>query len=72
VRTPEFVNDNRDKYLTSLLKHAAGQITLEKTPAYFVEDEVAGRVYGMNSSIRMLVTFRDPIERAISDYLQVV
>jgi len=54
-----------------VLKRAAGQITLEKTPAYFVEDEVAARVYHMNSSIRMLVTFRDPIERAISDYLQV-
>jgi len=55
-----------------LLKCTAGQITLEKTPAYFVEDEVAARVYGMNSSVRLLVTFRDPIERAISDYLQVM
>jgi len=50
----------------------AGQITLEKTPAYFVEDEVASRVHNMNASIRLLITFRDPIERAISDYLQVV
>jgi len=49
----------------------AGQITLEKTPAYFVEDEVAARVYRMNASVRLLVTFRDPVERAISDYLQV-
>jgi len=49
----------------------AGQITMEKTPAYFVEDEVASRVHQMNASIRLLVTFRDPVERAISDYLQV-
>jgi len=49
-----------------------GQITFEKTPAYFVKDEVAFRVYQMNSSIRLLVSFRDPVERAISDYLQVL
>jgi len=55
-----------------LLKCFLGQITLEKTPAYFVEDEVASRVHQMNSSIRLLVTFRDPVERAISDYLQVL
>ena len=48
-----------------------GQITMEKTPAYFVEEQVASRVFQMNSSIRLLVTFRDPVERAISDYLQV-
>jgi len=49
----------------------AGQLTMEKTPAYFVEDDVASRVHQMNSSIRLLVTFRDPVDRAISDYLQV-
>lgn len=54
-----------------LSKLTAGQITMEKTPAYFVEDEVASRVHQMNASIRLLVTFRDPVERAISDYLQV-
>jgi len=44
---------------------------MEKTPAYFVEDEVASRVHQMNASIRLLVTLRNPIDRAISDYLQV-
>ena len=55
-----------------MLNVLTGQITMEKTPAYFVEDEVAFRVHRMNSSVRLLVTFRDPVERAISDYLQVL
>ena len=54
-----------------VLKCVVGQLTLEKTPAYFVTDNSASRVHQMNSSIRLLVTFRDPVDRAISDYLQV-
>ncbi|XP_013396027.1 LOW QUALITY PROTEIN: heparan sulfate glucosamine 3-O-sulfotransferase 1-like [Lingula anatina] len=47
------------------------QITIEKTPAYFVEEHVAGKVHEMNSSIKLLLILRDPVERMISDYLQV-
>lgn len=47
------------------------QITLEKTPAYFVTEEVPERVYRMNSTIKLLLILRDPVERAISDYTQI-
>jgi hypothetical protein len=46
-------------------------ITIEKTPAYFVSPRVPSRVRRMNESIKLLVIVRDPVERAISDYMQV-
>ncbi len=47
------------------------QITIEKTPAYFVEELVPERIYKMNSSIRLLLVVRNPVERTISDYMQI-
>ena len=47
------------------------QITIEKTPAYFVSPRVPSRVRKMNESVKLLVIVRDPVERAISDYMQV-
>jgi [heparan sulfate]-glucosamine 3-sulfotransferase 5 len=47
------------------------QITIEKTPAYFVEENVPERVYKMNNSIKLILIVRDPTERAISDYTQI-
>ena len=48
-----------------------GQIVIEKTPSYFVNEDVPERVYQMNSSIKLLVVIRDPTERTISDYTQI-
>lgn len=48
-----------------------GQITIEKTPAYFTTELVPERVYQMNSSLLLLLVVRDPVERAISDYTQI-
>ncbi len=48
-----------------------GQMILEKTPAYFSCKQVPERVYKMNSTIKLLLIVRDPVDRAISDYLQI-
>ena len=47
------------------------QVTIEKTPAYFVEDSVPQRIHHMNSSIKLLLILRDPIDRVVSDYMQI-
>lgn len=47
-----------------------GQITMEKSPSYFVTKEVPQRVHHMNPSTKLLVVVRDPVTRAISDYTQ--
>ncbi|XP_071450383.1 uncharacterized protein [Hetaerina americana] len=47
-----------------------GQITVEKSPSYFVTPEVPERVRAMNASIRLLLIVREPVTRAISDFAQ--
>jgi len=48
------------------------QVTVEKTPSYFVTRGVASRVYNMSRDIRLIVVVRDPVTRAVSDYVQAV
>ncbi|KAM6138944.1 LOW QUALITY PROTEIN: heparan sulfate glucosamine 3-O-sulfotransferase 5-like [Phoenicopterus ruber ruber] len=43
----------------------------EKSPAYFITEEVPERIYKMNSSIKLLIIVREPTTRAI-DYTQVL
>jgi hypothetical protein len=47
-----------------------GQLTIEKTPGYFIGEDVPERVRAMNRSVKLLLIVRDPVERAISDYAQ--
>ncbi|CAG5897735.1 heparan sulfate glucosamine 3-O-sulfotransferase 6-like [Menidia menidia] len=47
-----------------------GQITMEKTPSYFVTKEAPGRVCTMNCQTKLIVVVRDPVTRAVSDYTQ--
>ena len=43
---------------------------MEKTPRYFYNDNVPNRIKDMRKDIKLLVVLRDPINRAISCYLQ--
>lgn len=47
-----------------------GQITMEKTPSYFITERVPLRVHRMNPKTKILAVVRDPVTRAISDYTQ--
>lgn len=47
-----------------------GQVTSEKSPAYFVTEAAPQRIQAMNASIKLLVIVRDPVTRLISDYAQ--
>jgi len=49
-----------------------GELTLEKTPSYFVTKSVPSRLHNMSSDIRLIVVVRDPVTRAVSDYAQVL
>jgi hypothetical protein len=60
------------EYYRSLLPYSEPhELTIEKTPKYFVTPEAPERVHRMNNSIKLIVIFREPVERAVSDYLQV-
>ncbi|XP_024130359.1 heparan sulfate (glucosamine) 3-O-sulfotransferase 1-like 2 [Oryzias melastigma] len=49
-----------------------GQLTLEKTPGYFASPLVPARVWDTNPAVRLLLIVRDPAERLVSDYTQVL
>jgi Leucine-rich repeat (LRR) protein len=46
------------------------QITIEKTPKYFIDSQVPKRVYKMNPKMKLIIVLRNPVTRAISDYTQ--
>ncbi len=46
-------------------------LLIEKTPAYFSNPKVAKRIHKFNPNISLILIVRDPIVRAVSDYVQV-
>lgn len=51
-----------------------GEITMEKTPGYFITREAPERIYSMMKKFsletKFIVIVRDPVDRVISDYAQ--
>ncbi|XP_016146368.1 heparan sulfate glucosamine 3-O-sulfotransferase 3B1a [Sinocyclocheilus grahami] len=71
---PHFFDRNYEKglewYRELMPKTQEGQLTMEKTPSYFVTKEVPGRIHAMFKGTKLIVVVRDPVTRAISDYTQ--
>nr|XP_054587307.1 heparan sulfate glucosamine 3-O-sulfotransferase 3B1a isoform X2 [Nothobranchius furzeri] len=69
---PHFFDRNYDKGLPWELmpKSSESQLTMEKTPSYFVTRDVPSRIYSMSKDTRLIVVVRNPVTRAISDYTQ--
>ena len=68
--------DKEDLYKSGLtaywkLMHPSlpSEITVEKTPYYFVDRMVPPRVKCFNSSIKLILILKDPVQRLISDYV---
>ncbi|XP_036408090.1 heparan sulfate glucosamine 3-O-sulfotransferase 3B1-like isoform X1 [Megalops cyprinoides] len=59
-----------DWYRELMPKSQEGQVTMEKTPSYFVTREAPARVHAMSRDTRLIVVVRDPVTRAVSDYTQ--
>ncbi|XP_043860649.1 heparan sulfate glucosamine 3-O-sulfotransferase 3B1 [Dromiciops gliroides] len=71
---PHFFDRSYDKGLTwyrdLMPRSLDGQITMEKTPSYFVTKEAPARISAMSKDTKLIVVVRDPVTRAISDYTQ--
>ncbi|KAF4084815.1 hypothetical protein AMELA_G00110370 [Ameiurus melas] len=65
-----FYDNGLEWYRDLMPKTLDGQITMEKTPSYFVTREAPARIYSMSRSTKLIVVVRDPVTRAISDYTQ--
>lgn len=46
------------------------QITIEKTPKYLIDPKVPERVFKMNPKTKLIVVVRNPVTRAVSEYVQ--
>lgn len=57
-------------YRQKMPKSTADQVTIEKTPAYFMSSNVPKRVFNMSKDVKLLVIVRNPTRRAISEYTQ--
>eukprot|EP00066_Takifugu_rubripes_P002771 XP_003964896.1 PREDICTED: heparan sulfate glucosamine 3-O-sulfotransferase 2-like [Takifugu rubripes] len=71
---PHFFDRNYDRgldwYRGLMPRTLDGQITLEKTPSYFVTREAPRRIASMSQETKLIVVVRNPVTRAISDYTQ--
>ncbi|KAK6989797.1 heparan sulfate glucosamine 3-O-sulfotransferase 5 [Biomphalaria glabrata] len=59
-----------DWYRSRMPPSLPHQVTMEKTPNYFVDRSVPERVHNFDSSIKLILIVRNPIDRAVSDYVQ--
>ncbi|KAM4624376.1 heparan sulfate glucosamine 3-O-sulfotransferase 2-like [Polymixia lowei] len=59
-----------DWYRGLMPRTLESQITMEKTPSYFVTRETPRRISAMSRDTKLIVVVRDPVTRAISDYTQ--
>ncbi|XP_061606375.1 heparan sulfate glucosamine 3-O-sulfotransferase 2 [Phyllopteryx taeniolatus] len=71
---PHFFDRNYDRgldwYRGLMPRTLDSQITLEKTPSYFVTREAPRRICSMSQQTKLIVVVRNPVTRAISDYTQ--
>ncbi|XP_043945751.1 heparan sulfate glucosamine 3-O-sulfotransferase 2 [Protopterus annectens] len=71
---PHFFDRNYDKglewYRSLMPRTLDSQITMEKTPSYFVTKEAPRRIFNMSRNTKLIVVVRNPVTRAISDYTQ--
>ncbi|XP_078414782.1 heparan sulfate glucosamine 3-O-sulfotransferase 3B1-like [Cetorhinus maximus] len=71
---PHFFDRNYERgldwYRNLMPRTLEGQITMEKTPSYFVTKEAPKRIFSMSKDTKLIVVVRNPVTRAISDYTQ--
>ncbi|KAL3051184.1 hypothetical protein OYC64_001453 [Pagothenia borchgrevinki] len=65
-----FYDKGLDWYRNLMPRTLEGQITMEKTPSYFITKEAPRRVFSMSRHTKLIVVVRDPVTRAVSDYTQ--
>jgi len=77
-REIHFFDRNFDKgynwYRDQMPLSSPEELTIEKTPAYFISKKTPERLYNMEKKfsiyVKFIVIVRDPVKRAISDYAQ--
>jgi len=59
-----------ESYIDQMPVSKPGQVTIEKSPHYFVTDVVPQRMYMVSQSLKLILIVKDPVTRLISDFTQ--
>lgn len=59
-------------YRSQMPKSLPGQITVEKSPRYFIDELAPSRIRAMNASVKLVLILRDPVTRTVSDFTQIL
>ena len=55
-------------YINQMPLTTENELTLEKTPAYFINTSTPKRLHDLSKNVKLILTVRHPITRAVSDY----
>ena len=66
----ETYQEGLDWYLDEMPESYENEMTIEKTPGYYVKPYVPKRIYEFSKTVKLIFIFREPVERAVSDYAQ--
>ena len=64
-------NKGLDWYRDQMPLSTPGQITVEKTPSYYRRPECIEHIRSMNASIKVILLVRDPVDRSVSDWIEI-
>jgi len=75
VRSTLFFTSNYDKgfqwYQDQMMCSSEAQVTVEKAPQYYPNPLAPARIHQMDQNVKLILMVRNPIDRAMSHYLQV-
>ena len=57
-------------YINRMPHTTPGQITIEKSPSYFITERVPLRMYTVSRNLKLILIVRNPLDRVISDFAQ--
>ncbi|XP_071489437.1 heparan sulfate glucosamine 3-O-sulfotransferase 6-like [Diadema antillarum] len=65
-----YFENGLDWYREQMPLSAPGQITIEKTPSYFITRIAPEAISQIDKKMKLIVVVRDPVDRALSDFAQ--
>ena len=57
-------------YIKQMPKTKSNELTIEKSPKYFIVPSVPKRIHDLSKDVKLILIVRNPVSRAVSDYLQ--
>jgi len=66
-----YYSHGKEWYREQMPLSTMAQITMEKTPGYFIHPMAPMRIKAFDPKVKVIMVVRDPIERIVSDWIQV-